>query len=37
MGAVGLSERLSNYRKSVDNSVALNHHESDIFYVGETI
>jgi hypothetical protein len=37
MGAVSLSERLSNYRESVDNSVAFNHHESEIFCVKDNI
>ena len=36
-GAVGLSERLSNHRESVDNSLAFIHQESEIFYVRETI
>jgi len=35
--AVGLYERLSNYREPVDNSMAFNHHESEIFYLRETI
>jgi len=37
MRAVVLSERLSNYRESVDTSLAFNQHESEIFYVRETI